>query len=154
FWPVVDVEALLAVPADGTIDCVATDHAPHARHDKEHAFAEAAFGMLGLETALAVVVQTMIDPGRLDWAGVAQAMSHRPATIARLGQQGRPLTVGEPAHLLLVDPTRRAVVDRATSASLSRNNPYHGRNLPDPVVTTVWAGRVTYGGERERGADA
>jgi dihydroorotase len=144
--PAADVEALRAALADGTIDAVATDHAPHARHDKEHAFAEAAFGMLGLETALGVVVETMINPGRLDWAGAVRAMSSRPAQIARLTRQGRPLRVGEPAHLVLVDPTRRTVVDRATSASLSRNNPYHGRDLPDPVIMTVWAGRVTHGG--------
>ena len=118
--------------------------APHARHDKEHAFAEAAFGMLGLETALAVVLETMVLPGRLGWREVAERMSVVPAHIARLGIQGRPLAVGEPANLTLVDPTARAVVDRAASASLSRNNPWHGRDLPDPVVATFWEGRATY----------
>jgi dihydroorotase len=100
--------------------------------------------MLGLETALAVVIETMVTTGRLDWAEVAERMSYAPARIARLSDQGRPLTIGEPANLALVDPSTRAVVDRAASASLSRNNPWHGRELPDPVVATVWAGRVTY----------
>ena len=131
--------------ADGTIDAVATDHAPHARHDKEHAFAEAAFGMLGLETALGGRAG---DHGhcRAGSAGreVAERMSIVPAQIARLPDQGRPLAVGEPGNLVLVDPTARAIVDRTESASLSRNNPWHGRELPDPVVATVWAGRVTY----------
>ena len=72
-------------------------------------------------------------------------MSAVPAHIARLTDQGRPLRVGEPANLTLVDPDRRAVVDRADSASLARNNPWHGRELPDPVVATWWAGRPTYG---------
>ena len=71
-------------------------------------------------------------------------MSVVPAHIARLPDQGRPLTVGEPANVTLVDPTARALVDRDASASLARNNPWHGRDLPDPVVTTIWAGRITY----------
>jgi dihydroorotase len=138
------VEAVREALADGTIDAVATDHAPHARHDKEHAFAEAAFGMLGLETALAVVVESMINSGLLDWPQLAKRMSIMPAHIARLADQGRPLAVGEPANLVLVDPGARRVVDGNDSASLSRNNPWHGRELPDPVVATIWAGRVTY----------
>ena len=142
--PVEHVQAVRDGLADGTIDAVATDHAPHARHDKQHAFAEAAFGMLGLETALAVVLETMVGPGRLDWPDVARRMSTVPAHIARLPGQGRPLAVGEPANVTLVDPAARAVVDRSTSASLSTNNPWHGRDLPDPVVATVWGGRITY----------
>ncbi len=141
------VAALREALVDGTLDAVATDHAPHARHDKEHAFAEAAFGMLGLETALAVVVETMVLPGRLGWGEVAERMSLAPARIARIaryGHQGRPLAVGEQANLTLVDPAARRVVDRNASASLSRNNPWHGRDLPDPVVATFWAGRPTY----------
>jgi dihydroorotase len=137
--PVEHVEAVRDALADGTIDAVATDHAPHARHDKEHAFVDARPGMLGLETALAVV-----NPGRMSWAQVAAAMSTTPARIARLSDQGRPLAVGEPASFVLVDPDARAVVDRDASASLSRNNPWHGRELPDPVVATYWNGRLTY----------
>ena len=142
--PTEDVLTVRDALADGTIDAVATDHAPHARHDKEHAFAEAASGMVGLETALGVVLETMVNPGRLGWREVAERMSIVPAHIARLPDQGRSLSVGEPANLVLVDPTARAVVDRGDSASRSRNNPWHGRELPDPVVATVWVGRVTY----------
>ena len=138
------VEAVREALADGTIDAVATDHAPHARHDKEHAFADAAFGMLGLETALAVVLETMINPARLSWSELAKRMSIMPAHIARLADQGRALVAGEPANLVLVDPAARAIVDRDASTSLSRNNPWHGRELPDPVVATIWAGRITY----------
>ena len=138
------VEAVREALADGTIDAVATDHAPHARHDKEHAFAEAAFGMLGLETALAVVLETMINSARMSWSELAKRMSIMPAHIARLADQGCALVAGEPANLVLVDPAARAIVDRNASTSLSRNNPWHGRELPDPVVATIWAGRITY----------
>ncbi len=141
--PAEHVTALREALADGTIDAVGTDHAPHARHDKEHAFAEAAFGMVGLETALGVVQETMLDA--LGWAGIADRMSFAPARIARLPGQGRPLSAGEPANLVLVDPAARHVVDAADTLSLSRNNPWHGRDLPDPVVATFWAGRQTYG---------
>jgi dihydroorotase len=139
--PQEDVDAVRAAVLDGTIDAVATDHAPHARHDKEHAFVDAAFGMLGLETALGVVRTALPD---LSWADVARLMSTTPARIAGLKDQGRPLEVGSPAHLVLVDPDAHVTVDRDESASLSRNNPWHGRNLPDPVVATYWAGRATY----------
>jgi len=142
--PAEHVEALRDGLADGTLDAVATDHAPHARHDKEHAFPDAAFGMLGLETALAVVVETMVAPGRLDWMAVARRMSAAPAAIARLNGQGRPLRVGEGANVVLVDPSSRTVVDRDASVSLSRNNPWHGRELPDPVVATFWRGTPTW----------
>ncbi len=138
------VDAVRQALADGTIDVVATDHAPHASHDKDdHAFGDARPGMLGLEQALAVVMETSLE--RLGWAGVADRMSIAPARIGGVsGTQGRPLAMGEPATFVLVDPAARAVVNRSASASISRNNPYHGRELPDPVVATVWAGRVTY----------
>ncbi|AQP46527.1 dihydroorotase [Tessaracoccus aquimaris] len=138
------IEAVRAALADGTIDVVATDHAPHATQDKDHAFVDARPGMLGLEQALSVVIETMVNPGRLDWAGVADRMSHAPARIASLSGQGRPLAVGEPGNVVLIDPERVATVDRAASASLSRNNPYHGRSLPDPVEATYLRGRQTY----------
>lgn len=141
--PQEDVEALRAALADGTIDAVATDHAPHARHDKEHAFTEAAFGMLGLETALSVVSDVMVRGGLLDWSGVARVMSANPAAIAGLSGHGRPLAVGEPANLTLVDATADVTVDRSASLSLSRNNPWHGRTLRGAVHATVLRGHVT-----------
>lgn len=138
------LEAVREALADGTIDIVGTDHAPHAVQDKDHPFDVALPGMLGLEQALAVVKELMVDTGRMDWATLVERMSATPARIGRLAHQGRPIAVGEPANLVLVDPTRRATVDKNTSASRSRNNPYHGRELPDPVELTVWAGRITY----------
>jgi dihydroorotase len=141
--PAADVEALRAGLADGTIDAVATDHAPHASHDKDHAFGEAAFGMLGLETALGVVAAAMVDTGLLDWAGVADRMSVRPAHIGRLSGHGRPIAAGEPANLTLVDPAGSWTVDPARLASLSRNTPFAGRTLPVAVVATFLRGRPT-----------
>ncbi|WP_342371812.1 dihydroorotase [Propioniciclava soli] len=138
------IEALREALADGTIDVVGTDHPPHAVQDKDHPFDVALPGMLGLEQALAVVMEVMVGSGRMDWPTLVERMAVAPARIGRLAHQGRPLAVGEPANLVLVDPERRAMVDREQTASLSRNNPYHGRELPDPVELTVWAGRVTY----------
>jgi dihydroorotase len=138
-----DVMAVRAALADGTIDIVATDHAPHATEDKECEWAAAAFGMLGLEQALAVVMETMVIPGLLDWEAVADRMSTAPARIGRLAGHGRPLAVGEVANLVLVDQQARRPVDAAASASKSRNNPYAGRDLPDPVVATFLRGRPT-----------
>ena len=138
-----DVTALRDALADGTIDAVATDHAPHALEDKATEWAAAAFGMVGLETALSVVVAAMVDTGRLDWAGVADRMSLRPARIGRLSGQGRPLEPGAPAHVVLVDPAARRVVDPAAMASRSRNTPYAGRQLPAAVVATFLSGRPT-----------
>ena len=138
-----DVEALRGALADGTIDVVATDHAPHPVEDKECEWAAAAFGMLGLETALSIVQHTMVDPGRLDWAGVADRMSARPARIGRIEGQGRRLAEGETANLVLYDPTATRSVDPTESASLSRNTPYAGRELPGRVVATFLRGRPT-----------
>jgi dihydroorotase len=138
-----DVAALRAGLADGTIDAVATDHAPHAVEDKESEWSQARPGMLGLEQALSVVVETMVETGLLDWAGVADRMSVRPAAIGRLAGHGRPLAPGEPANLLLLDPATRATVDPATLASRSRNSPYAGRELPGRLVATFLRGVPT-----------
>jgi dihydroorotase len=141
--PAEDIAALRAALADGTIDAVATDHAPHAAHDKEHAFADAAFGMLGLQTALGVVADAMVLTGLLDWAGVADRMSVRPALIGRLSGHGRPIEAGQPANLTLIDPSGSWVVDADRLASLSRNTPFAGRTLPARVVATFLRGRAT-----------
>jgi dihydroorotase len=138
-----DVEALREGLADGTIDCVATDHAPHALEDKEAEWGAAAFGMTGLETALAVVAQTMVEPGRLTWRQVAERLSQAPARIGRLEDHGRPIAVGEPANLCLVDPGARWTVDPTQSASRSRNTPFAGHELPTRVVATFLRGRPT-----------
>ncbi|MEZ0113963.1 dihydroorotase [Catenulispora sp. EB89] len=139
-----DVEALRAGLADGTIDAVATDHAPHPQEDKDCEWAAAAMGMLGLETALSVVQQTMVDSGLMSWADVADRMSVRPAAIGQVDDRhGRPLAVGEPANLVLVDPNAKRTVDRTGLASLSQNTPYQGMELPGAVVATFLRGTAT-----------
>ncbi len=138
-----DVEALRAGLADGTIDVVATDHAPHPHEDKDCEWQAAAFGMLGLESALSIVQQTMVDPGLLDWAGVAERMSYEPARISRLSGHGRPIEPGEPANIVLYDPSVRRTVDSSEMASLSRNTPYAGMELPGRVMATFLRGRPT-----------
>jgi dihydroorotase len=138
-----DVAAVRSGLADGTIDVVATDHAPHPHEDKDCEWQAAASGMLGLETALSIVQETMVDTGLVDWAGVAERMSYRPAQIGRLSGHGRPLKVGEPANLVLYDPSVRRVVDPTETASLSRNTPYAGRELPGRVVATFLRGLPT-----------
>ena len=138
-----DVHALREALADGTIDIVATDHAPHPVEDKDCEWAAAAMGMTGLETALSVVAATMVGTGLLSWAQVAQRMSVTPAQIGRVADQGRPIAVGEPAHLTLIDPAARWTVDPAAMATMGRNSPYRGRELPARVVATFFGGRAT-----------
>jgi dihydroorotase len=142
-----DVAAVREGLADGTIDIVATDHAPHPVEDKECEWDAAAFGMLGLETALSVVQHAMVETGLLDWSGVAERMSFAPARIGRCqagdAAQGRPLAVGEPANIVLLDPATSRTVDARRSASMSRNSPYDGMKLPGGVVATFLRGRPT-----------
>ena len=138
-----DVEALRAGLADGTIDAVATDHAPHPHEDKDCEWAAAAFGMLGLETALSIVQEALVETGLLDWAGVAERMSYAPARIGRVSDHGQPIEVGAPANVVLYDPSVRRVVEASQSASLSRNTPYAGMELPGRVVATFLRGRAT-----------
>ncbi|MFJ1795454.1 dihydroorotase [Kitasatospora griseola] len=138
-----DVEALRGALADGTIDAVATDHAPHPSEDKDCEWAVAAMGMVGLETALSVVQQTMVETGLLNWEGVADRMSHRPARIGRLAGHGRPVSVGEPANLVLFDPAYRGVVNPDTFATRSRNSPFKGMDLPGRVHATFLRGEAT-----------
>jgi dihydroorotase len=138
-----DVEALRRGLADGTVDCVATDHAPHAEQDKCCEFAQAKPGMLGLETALAIVAQTMVEPGLLDWRGVARVMSERPAQIVGLADQGRPIEVGETANLVLVDPSASWTVVGKSLASISDNTPFESMTFSAKVTTTLLRGRIT-----------
>ena len=147
-----DVEAVREGLADGTIDIVATDHAPHPAEAKDCEWAVAAFGMLGLETALSVVQKTMVDPGRLTWAGLAERMAVAPARIGRLAHHGRPLAVGEPASLVLVDPGVQRTVLAQESLSRSRNTPYAGLELPGAVAMTLLRGQATFAALGEDGA--
>ena len=138
-----DAQALRAALAEGVIDCVATDHAPHAAHEKCCEFSAARPGMLGLQTALSVVVAMMVESGLLDWRGVARVMSENPARIAGLDDHGRPLEVGEPANLTVIDPASTWTVAGAMLASRSANTPYEAMTLPATVTATMLRGRIT-----------
>ncbi|MGH8793799.1 MAG: dihydroorotase [Stackebrandtia sp.] len=138
-----DVAALRAGLAEGVIDVVATDHAPHTVEDKECEWAAARPGMLGLETALSVVVKTMVETGSLDWDGVAERCSRTPARIAGLTDHGRDIAPGAPANLTLVDPTAERTVTPEQLNGPSRNTPYAGITLPARVYATFLRGRPT-----------
>ncbi|CAB5055497.1 MAG: dihydroorotase [Actinobacteria bacterium] len=139
-----DVMALREALADGTIDIVATDHAPHPAETKECEWQEASFGMLGLETALSIVNKTMVETGLMNWATVADRMSYAPARIGLYENQGQELNVGAPAHIAVMDPTSLFTVDRDLVASRSRNTPFHGMELPGQIVATIFNGAVVY----------
>jgi dihydroorotase len=136
-----DVDALREGLVEGVIDVVATDHAPHALQDKECEWGYARPGMLGLETALSIVVTTMLD--RLGWDGIAERMSRAPARIAGLTDHGTDPAKGAPANLVLVDPTARWTVEPELLASRSRNTPYAGRELTGRVMATFFKGVPT-----------
>ena len=138
-----DVEAVREGLADGTIDVVATDHAPHPVEAKDCEWAAAAMGMTGLETALSVVQHTMVDSGLIGWAQLADRMSTTPARIGRLPGHGRPLAVGSPANLVLLDPAARWTVDPERMETYGRNSPFRGMDLPGRVVAVFLRGRRT-----------
>jgi dihydroorotase len=138
-----DVHALREALADGTIDIVATDHAPHPTESKECEWQEAAFGMLGLETALSIVQKTMVDTGLINWSQVADRMSITPARIGGYSQQGQPLVVGAPANLVIINPQLKWTVDRDLVLSRSSNTPYHGYELPGVITHTFFKGRAS-----------
>ena len=136
-----DIAALKRGLADGTIDAIATDHAPHADHLKEQTLDVAPPGMIGLETALSVALTELVESGLMSIRGVLAALSWNPARIAGLdSRHGRPVAVGEPANLVVFDPSARWTVDRRNVASKSGNTPFHGRDLVGRVRHTVLNG--------------
>lgn len=138
-----DVLALREGVADGTIDVIGTDHAPHPAESKDCEWGAAAMGMTGLETALSIVQHTLVDTGLIDWADVARITSHTPAAIGRVADQGRPIEVGEPANLVLVDPAARWRVDPYAMQTKGRNSPFAGMELPGAVKATYFHGHPT-----------
>lgn len=138
-----DVEAVREALADGTIDVVGTDHAPHPVEDKDCEWQAGAFGMTGLETALSVVIETMVKTGKLDWRGVARVMSQTPARIGRLEDQGGDIAIGQQANLAIIDPNVTRVVDGASQLTASDNTPYAGMELPGQVIATFLHGAPT-----------
>ncbi|HEX9467684.1 MAG TPA: dihydroorotase [Acidimicrobiia bacterium] len=146
-----DVAAIRAGLADGTIDAIATDHAPHTPEAKERPFEEAPPGMIGLETALALTLTELVEPGLLSLADALALLSWRPAAIAGLVGHGGPVAPGRPANLVVIDPTLRWEVDPARLASRARNTPFVGRKLIGKVRHTVFRGDpVVVDGEATR----
>jgi dihydroorotase len=139
-----DVHALREALADGTIDIVATDHAPHPTESKECEWQEAAFGMLGLETAFSIVQKTMVDTGLMNWIQVADRMSIAPARIGGYDNHGQPLVVGSVANLVVINPTQKWTVDRDLVLSKSSNTPYHGHELPGVITHTFFKGKASF----------
>jgi dihydroorotase len=138
-----DVHALREALAEGIIDIVATDHAPHPTESKDCEWQEASFGMLGLETALSIVQKTMVDTGLMDWQQVSERMSHTPARIGGYENHGQQIAVGSTANLLVIDPSQNWHVDRDLTMSKSTNTPYHGHTLPGVITHTFFQGRAT-----------
>lgn len=150
-----DVMALREGLADGTIDIVATDHAPHPTESKECEWQAAAFGMIGLETALSIVQMTMVESGLLSWSKVADRMSFAPAKIGGYSDHGQPILPGSTANLTFVDSRSTWKVDRDLVLSRSRNTPFHGMELPGKIVATFFRGEPTVlNGSLIRGARA
>lgn len=135
-----DVMALREALAEGIIDIVATDHAPHPAETKECEWQEASFGMLGLETALSIVMHTMVDTGLMNWEQVSDRLSIAPARIGGYGDHGQEIAVGKSAHLSVINPTASWRVDRDLVASRSRNTPFHGMEFPGVVTHTFFKG--------------
>ena len=138
-----DVLALRAALADGTIDIVATDHAPHPVEAKDCAWGEAANGMVGLESALSVVHAAVVESGMLDWSDVARVLSSKPAEIGRLAGYDSAFGIGSPANLTLYDPAASRTFSVNDLRGKGVNSPYLGRQLPGRVITTIHNGYLT-----------
>jgi len=137
-----DVEAIIEGLVDGTIDCIATDHAPHAREKKMLELDRAPFGILGLETAVGLSVTRLVATGRMGWPRLIEAMSTLPARI--LGINRGTLRPGAVADITLIDPNLSWRVDAGTFRSKSVNSPFHGWTLQGRAVATIVGGRVKY----------
>jgi dihydroorotase len=138
-----DVEAVRAGLADGTIDAIATDHAPHAPEYKDQEWGHAPCGMLGLETSLAVTLTELVDPGVLTMSQAVAALSTNPARSRDIHGHGGAIEAGAPANLVIFDPEQRWTVDPMALQSRSRNTPFAGRELRGKVVHTMLRGRFT-----------
>jgi dihydroorotase len=137
-----DIDALIAGLNDGTVDAVATDHAPHSEDEKSVDFNSAPFGIVGLETAVALVYDRLVAPGRLSIGRFAEVFSAGPAKA--FGLPGGTLSVGSPADVTVFDPRRRWTVDSSAFLSLSRNTPFEGWALTGAPAATIVGGRVIW----------
>jgi len=147
--PAGDVEALRNALAEGLFDAVATDHAPHAPQEKEAEFESAPPGMVGLETALAVMVTEVVGAGILSLADAVRVMSASPAAVLGLRDQGGPVTEGSVANLTVFDPSASWTVDPNAFVSKSRNSPWAGRTLRGRVMHTVYRGRLVFSEDKQ-----
>jgi len=139
-----DVMALREGLAEGVIDIVATDHAPHPSEDKDCEWQAAAFGMVGLETALSVVIKTMIESKLMSWPDLFNRMSTRPAEIAGYKNQGKQITEGIEANLVILDPTLSWTVNRNELRSKSKNTPFNMMSLPGVITDVFYAGKQVF----------
>ena len=137
-----DVMALREGLAEGIIDIVATDHAPHPAEDKDCEWQAAAFGMVGLETAFSVVVKTMIESKLMSWTDLADRMSVKPAQIAGYKLQGQVIAENSAANLILVDTASSWQVERNNLKSKSKNTPFDGMNLPSVISDVIYNGKL------------
>lgn len=135
--------AVVAGLADGTIDAIATDHAPHALEEKDQELTYAPPGIAGLETALALTLTNLVDPGHLSLIDALARLSTAPARILGLGEHGGPIAPGRPANLVVFDPAARVVVDPSAWSSAARNTPFAGTTLSGRVLCTLFNGRAT-----------
>lgn len=148
-----DVEALREGLADGTIDIVATDHAPHPTESKECEWQAASFGMIGLETALSVVIKTMIETKMMSWNDLIERFSITPAKIAGYSEQGNDLSVGKFANITVLNFDKRWIVDKNVSMSKSKNTPFHGMELPGVVTDVFFKGKAVLRNEKVIGSN-
>jgi dihydroorotase len=142
-----DQEALLSGLADGTIEILASDHAPHASYEKEVEFAEAPFGIVGLETELGIFAKILIEGKILDWPQMLAKLTINPARLLKLDRGT--LAPGAVADITLIDPKRAWKVDAAQFHSLSRNTPFHGWDLPARATHTIVDGRLVWSLEKQ-----
>ncbi|CAB4555829.1 unannotated protein [freshwater metagenome] len=139
-----DVMALREGLAEGVIDIVATDHAPHPSEDKDCEWQAAAFGMVGLETALSVVIKTMIESKLMSWSDLVNRMSTRPAEIAGYKNQGKQIAEGVEANLVILDPALSWTVSRNELRSKSKNTPFNMMSLPGVITDVFYAGKQVF----------
>jgi dihydroorotase len=139
--------AIVAGLADGTIDAIATDHAPHADHEKDQEITLAPPGLVGLETALGLTISELVEPGHQSLATAVAALTTGPANILGIARHGS-LAVGSPANVVVFDPKARWVVDPTQFQSKARNTPFGGRELQGRVVHTFFGGRQVVAGGR------